>query len=187
MLNNQRMFKVTKNSRGFTVIELAISIFVLAIAIVGAYNAFTTLDILTSASSDRFIAAYLAQEGMEIVRNIRDTNWIEDEDWQEGLSECQLGCEADYKVFGEGDTPLTGWSVGKYFYTDGNGFYSYDTSREKTKFRRKIIIEPMQTTALEDDIMRVEVIVYWDQKSNLLFSSEEENSISVEEYLYNWY
>ena len=187
MLNNYyKIMHCKKTGRGFTIIEASISIFMLAIALIGAYNAFTVMDILTSSSSDRFVAAYLAQEGMEIIRNIRDTNWIESEDWQTGLTGCESGCEADYKTFGDDNTPLVAWNDGTYLKIDDDGFYNY-TNGSDTKFKRKIIIEPMETTGGTEDIMRVEVTVYWDQKSNILFGSENENSITVEEYLYNWH
>lgn len=188
MWNNFKNNKTDLKRNGFTIIELVISIFILSVAIIGAYNAFTTMDILTSNSTDRLVGAYLAQEGIEIIRNIRDTNWLEGEDWQTGLIDCESGCEADYKTFGDYATPLTLWAGGNYLYSDSDGFYSYDTnSSDNPKFKRKIVIEPMQTSGGEDDVMRVEVTVFWNQKSNLLFASSENNSITVEEFLYNWY
>ena len=63
-------------NKGFTLIELVISIFLLCFVIIGVYNAFSIIVILTSDTSDRLTATYLAQEGIEIVRNIRDTNWL---------------------------------------------------------------------------------------------------------------
>src|ERR1035437_4630247 len=64
-------------SKGFTIIELVISISILSVAVVGIFNALSVLIILTSDSADRLTGTYLAQEGMEIVRNIRDTNWLD--------------------------------------------------------------------------------------------------------------
>ena len=68
--------KKMNSSKGFTIIELIISIFILSVALVGIFSAFSIVTILTSDSADRLTGTYLAQEGMEIVRNIRDTNWI---------------------------------------------------------------------------------------------------------------
>jgi prepilin-type N-terminal cleavage/methylation domain-containing protein len=70
------MKKNFKNNHGFTLIELIISVFILSIAIVGIFGAFSIMIILTSDAADRLTATYLAQEGIEIVRNIRDTNWL---------------------------------------------------------------------------------------------------------------
>ena len=68
--------KTAKLSAGFTIIELIISISILSVAIVGIFSAFSIITILTSDSADRLTGTYLAQEGMEIVRNIRDNNWL---------------------------------------------------------------------------------------------------------------
>ena len=188
-----------QNSKGFTIIELVISIFVLSIAIVGAYNAFTTMDILTSSSTNRFIAAYLAQEGVEIARNIRDTNWIKNEYWTAGLEEnCTDGCEADYTTFGTADSPLYPWGgSGNYLSVDSNGFYVYDYNSTDenltaTKFKRKITVTPIVTYTDESgyqvyDTLKVVVEVSWDEKANILHPTKTQDSIIAEEYLYNWY
>ncbi len=180
-----------KISKGFTVIELVLSIFVLSIAIIGSYNAFTIMDILTSNSSDRFTAAYLAQEGIEIIRNIRDTNWIEDEDWTtglwDGIADCSSGCEyeADYKTFG------TLFPFDDNYLCFENDFYTLNpecSSENQTKFKRKITITPLDVPGGEidnKDILKVSVEVSWDEKSNILFEKQKQ-SITAEEYLYNW-
>ena len=171
---------------GFTIIELVITIFVLSIAVIGAYNAFTIMNILTSNSSDRFTAAYLAQEGIEIVRNIRDTNWIEEDDWTAGLSDGDW--EADYKTFGDEMTPLEPYGSGSYLLVDENGFYNY-LSGDETKFKRKIALTSLPIPGTEEDvfdILKVSVTVSWDEKANILHREKQEQLITVEEYLYNW-
>jgi len=195
--------KILQKNKGFTVIELVISIFILSIAIIGAYNAFTTMDILTSSATDRFIAAYLAQEGVEVVRNIRDTNWLNTYDWRCGIADvsgsalpcsvgsvdCTAGCEVNYKTFGTSSSPLYPWSgTGRYLYLNSNGFYVYESENATlTKFRRKVTVTPIETVAGVYDILKVVVTTYWDEKANILHSGTAEDSITVEEYLYNWY
>jgi prepilin-type N-terminal cleavage/methylation domain-containing protein len=186
----------SKKSKGFTVIELMISIFILSIAIIGAFNAFTTMDILTSSSTDRFTAAYLAQEAVEVVKNIRDTNWLRMESdssvaWSTGLSDintdCTAGCELDYKTFGVTGSLLYPWTE-RYLYIDSNGFYVYESTDNKiTKFKRKVTITPIESSEGVYDILKVVVQVYWDEKANMLHPDKSEDSIIVEEYLYNWY
>ena len=181
-----------QKQRGFTIIELSISIFILAIAIIGAYNAFTIMDILTSNSSDRFTAAYLAQEGVEIVRNIRDTNWLESASWTDGLEDCESGCQADYKTFGTTETPLKPWTgTDADYLCMENNFYVLDdecADQNVTRFKRKITITPIQTPGEEDDILKVEVEVSWTSKKGAVYFLDEtsKESIIAEEYLYNW-
>jgi len=176
---------------GFTVIELIITIFILSLAIVGIYGAFSIMLILTSDISDRLTAAYLAQEGIEIIRNIRDTNWIKNAAnpdsvfWDEGLSLCEdrTSCQADYITTGSDSNPVFPWNENSYLKIDEtNSFYSYGAGT-KTKFRRKITID----TSVAPHIMKVTAEVFWDKKPNILNLSGEPGSIKAEDTLYNWY
>ncbi|MBI3631498.1 MAG: prepilin-type N-terminal cleavage/methylation domain-containing protein [Candidatus Staskawiczbacteria bacterium] len=184
------MFYNTKN-KGFTLIELVISIAILIVAVIGVYNSFSTVVILTSSVSSRFTAAYLAQEGVEITRNMRDNNWLQKEqgrEWNYGLLNCENGCEADYKTgtsvsANSGLIPLgDNYLKIKNDITDPakKVFYSYDSfgSFTATKFKRKITITPDPNPLRP--VLKVSVLVTWMEK-------EEPFSITVEEYLYDWY
>lgn len=72
-------------NKGFTLLELLTSIVVISIGVLGAYSVVQQMFSLTFVSSHHLTAAYLAQEGIEIARNTRDTNWIERNDWKSGL------------------------------------------------------------------------------------------------------
>lgn len=166
---------------GFTIIELIIAIFILSVAIIGIYNAFSVIIVLTADASDRLTAAYLAQEGMELVRNVRDTNWLTKDsyDWADGLLSCEAGCQADYTLF----NGLSGYN-GEYLKINPYGFYSYDLVGMSTKFQRKIIIHQFPDT---DNALKVSVEVFWKEKPNILNISGAVRSIKVEETLFNWY
>ena len=187
-----------KLNKGFTIVEVAISIFVLSIAVIGVYSAFTLVALLTSDIEERFIGVYLAQEGIEIIRNIRDTKWVLDSEngWDEAISiyddgGCMdNGCETDI------DQSLSPWVVtgdeqGTYLNIDENGFYGY-SGNTLTKFKRKIII--IMASA---GIMRVSVEVSWDRKATMISpeelagtadcSTSESNCVVFEEYMYDWY
>ena len=191
---------------GFTIIEITISIFVLSIAIIGIFNVLSIMVILTSDAADRLVATYLAQEGMEIVRNIRDTNWLTMDAypdsgyaWDDGL-DCEQGCEADYSLAGSGI--MHNWS-GQYLKinTSGDGFYNY-TSGTDTKFKRKIIITQVEDVDhLSNHIIKVTVQVSWDKRATVLNEvvpagspdpadpsrCDPHNCIVSEATLYNWY
>jgi prepilin-type N-terminal cleavage/methylation domain-containing protein len=204
-------------SKGFTIIELIISIFILSVALVGIFSAFYTVTILTSDSADKLTATYLAQEGMEIVRNIRDTNWLNMDtycathdcstgnaySWVDGLTSVGAcgnvgtGCEADYTSLAS----MSGNS-GQYLCIDSNGFYYYTSScpsSSTTKFERKIIITPVTDVDTKSDhIIKVVVQVAWDGRGSILHSSRNadygisncnttDNCVSAEETLYDWY
>lgn len=183
---------------GFTLIELMISVFILSVAIVGMYSAFSAVTILTSTSADRLTATYLAQEGMEIFRNIRDTNWLKMDAgvpgaaWLSELDYCVNGCEADYK------STSMAQIMGDYLYLDGNGFYVYNPtnlSPTKTKFQRKITITCFPDTGDCSSAysVLVKIQVSWTAKGNILYPTSladtcgPYNCITIEGTLYDWY
>ena len=167
-----------ESGAGFTIIELMVAIVVLSFGIMGAYSAFLPFVNATYSISYKFTGAYLAQEGLEIVRNIRDTNFINSAKWSEGLLACQLGCQLDYKTGTLTETlsnRLKAYDPGEFLKINEDGLYGYD-SGAPTKFKRKITIDPQ----LGADILKVSVVVTWDY-NNKPFSFETIG------YLYNWY
>lgn len=185
-----------ESGAGFTIIELIITIFILSLAVVGVFGAFSIMVILTSNITDRLTAAYLAQEGVEIIRNIRDNNWLYmDENlgigaWDDGLLPCKDGssCRVDYTTTGSDSSPVFPWQENSYLKTDEtNFFYSYRDGI-KTKFRRKITITCLpDNNCLTDYIMKVNVEIFWDEKPSILNPTSAPGSIQVEDTLYNWY
>ncbi len=120
-------------------------------------------------SSSRLTAIYLTQEGMEIVRNIRDTNWLEGALWNDGLG---IGIfEVDYD-----DSSLSVYGGGNYLKID-NGFYNYSNG-DQTKFQRKITIE--NTDCPDGNCISVYVETSWQQLG------KTHNVVAVE-HLYDWY
>lgn len=70
------MFKRRLNSKGETLAETIIALSILAIGItVASTTILNSIRNLTNAK-DRVIAINIAREGIEAVRNIRDTNWL---------------------------------------------------------------------------------------------------------------
>ncbi len=65
-----------KNEGGFTLTEVLIGIMILTIAIVSATSMVTGLMNTNRKNVLNLEAYFLAQEGLEAVRNIRDTNWL---------------------------------------------------------------------------------------------------------------
>jgi len=80
------MLKSKNTKKGFTVLEVLIAVLVLTIGGLAAYSVVQQIVFKTFSANYRLSAAYLAKEGIEIVRNTRDTNWIEAENWDNGLA-----------------------------------------------------------------------------------------------------
>lgn len=140
------MWNKNKNYRGFTLVELMVVVLVLSIGLVGAMNLIARTFIQARLVSSKLAAAYLAQEGMEIVRNIRDTNWIQGNVWDSGIGDGNQ--QADYN-----DQALTAYQ--NSFLKFDNSFYTYDSGAD-TKFKRRINIQKSA------DEISVTVTITWD-------------------------
>jgi len=178
-----------KMTNGFTLMEAIVAIFLITTGIIGVLSLITQTVSSATLSKDRLTAAYLAQEGIEIIRNIRDTNWLEQYTdptnlWDEGLTACGgacdgtigNGCRVDYN---HSYDPLDPYDPDLPLYTGQvlnidttNGFYSYSASTP-TKFKRKITITP------SGDVLMVCARVEWQEKGVI-------RQITAQENLYNW-
>ncbi len=174
---------IMKN-HGFTLVETLIAISILVLAVTGAFSA--AHSGMTSAlySKDQITAFYLAQEGMEQVRNIRDRNGISALNWMNGIANagnpsgtgdpCEVGftCYADAL---NSATPLTRCSGAcPNLRLNNNGFYSYDSGTE-TRFRREL-----RVSTINGNEVVVESTVYWSK--GLLVN----RSFTAREHLFNW-
>ncbi len=157
------------NNKSFTLIEVITAITVLTVGVLGAFTVVQKTANFISTSSLQLRAIYLAQEGVEIARNIRDTNYLESAAWNQGLDPGDW--EADYT-----NTQTLDFYVdpGRFLKID-QGFYKYFGFGENTKFKRKITITPDGS-----DILNISVEISWQEKGI-------DKTLVVHENLYNCY
>ncbi len=127
--------------------ETMIASFVLVVGLVGAIAVFGPAIRFTGLARDQIIAAALAQEGIEITKNIRDNNMLSGS-FADGLSSGTY-C-VDYN-----DVTLGGCSSNGQLYISGNWYVRSATS-QKTLFKRKIVIDSSQP-----DTLKIKSYVVW--------------------------
>jgi len=171
-------------NRGFTLLEILAATFIVVLVLGGVYS-LVAFNLRISGDAARHLeAAYLAQEGMEVARNMRDTNFlairhalcnpiVNPDAWKGSgacsaiidLTSCGTGCEAQYN-----DTSLVTYADRFLRRDAATGIYNYDPTDDPTPFKRKITIDDGTPNKLE-----VEVEVFWGQQ-RVVASTE----------LYNW-
>jgi len=77
-----KMWNKFRKTSGFSLTEVMIGIMILTVAIVSASNLLVSLVKTNKLNVQTLQAYYLAQEGLEAVRNIRDTNWLHNLDFK---------------------------------------------------------------------------------------------------------
>lgn len=159
-------------NKGFTIVEVLIATFLVSVGIMGAFALIGKVAAGSSQSLSKLTASFLAREGIEITRNMRDSNLLKLNKgqgglWTDGLSSCSTGCEIDYN-----DISFSSYT-GTFLKNTGTS-YSYDSGTD-TKFQRKITITSLNAYTLE-----VAVDVFWQDRGNT-------QSLQAATQLFNWY
>jgi len=163
-----------QTQKGFTLVETLVAIFILTLSITGPL--FIAQQSFTSAATarDRTTASFLAQEGIEYVRSVRDHNYLSNEtNWLQDLNDCFLGsCVIDASVPTYPSITACSGTCPSLKQTS-SGFFGYE-SGEETKFMRTISM-----TQIQAHEVLLEVEVSWDYKGTT-------RRIIIEERLFNW-
>ena len=204
------MFKFLKQkNKGFTLVETLVAIAIFTMSVVAMMVILgDSLSNLTYAKR-KLTATYLAQEGVEYIRNLRDTYVLYLDPGQQtndawGLFQANVisncggkGCTFDVNqlIFNNNDQPIIDVVLipcpfvnnnipCPYLYYDKNtGEYNYvDTPSDthiNSGFRRRIRVEANNAVYQNIDEIKVISTVYWTQGSGTY-------EISFSESLFNW-
>src|SRR3989338_10642757 len=74
------------NKNGFTLIEAMVALVLITVAMGPVLILATSAINVASRIEHNLIASNLAQEGIEVIRNIRDTNWLNEVAFDNNLS-----------------------------------------------------------------------------------------------------
>jgi len=159
---------MTKNQKGFTLIEAMIAIGLIVTGLTGVLVLINRAIGFNSLAFNRLVASSLAQEGVEVVRNIRDTNWLNQRPWDNGLPEGTYQVQYNSKQLSlYTDQPL--------LFDENTGFFNYE-SGSSTPYKRKIELKRISA-----DEIRVLVTVSWIGRGGGDFN------LVVEDHLFNWF
>lgn len=131
--------KINKNQKykAFSFVEVMISVFVAAVGLIAVISLMTGTLNNSIDSRNQVIAALLAQEGAELVRNIRDSNW-ESENPNGSFDHMANG--NDRKIDNNYAYPGDIVSGAPYdLKINAAGFYAHSGITD-TKFQRRIVI-----------------------------------------------
>ncbi len=173
-LKLRRASNFQKSRAGFTLVEAIVAIGVISVGFVGSLVLISKSSAQASILKDRVVAAHLAAEGLEVVHNIRDTNWLKGFPWRTGLDDTSNGT-VNYNSTGvtNSDNQCLNWDGSTYFHT-----YTITCS---TSFRRHIELATKSETIAGNNVSYLEVksIMEWKEKSLT-------HSLTVIDHLYDW-
>jgi prepilin-type N-terminal cleavage/methylation domain-containing protein len=160
------MSQIRENNQGFTLVEVLVTVFIIGVVVTGLYGILAWNIRLAVSISNNYAASLLAQEGIEVVRNIRDTEWQQSSSFGLSLP------DGDYSV--QYDSSALGNDQDEYLSFDApTGSFSYNGSVD-TIFKREIVISSPTV-----DQKAVVVNVTWREYGN-------DKTLSAEDRLFNW-
>ncbi len=171
--------KNRKKNKGFTLLEALVSIGIFTMSVLAMLSILAQGISNTNYAKKKIIASYLAQEGVEQIRNIRDTTVISNEDRSAGWAEfksvisdfCGSGCYLQ-----EFNLPATCTeSCPPILYHNGSGIYNYvlDGGVESG------YVVTITVESVSDDEVKVNSTVSWDKGST-------DYSLKFSDNLFNW-
>lgn len=159
----------------FSIIEIIVVLFIISIGLIGILSLIVQNIQSQSYNQGNLIAYQLSQEGVELIRRVRDTNWNSVQDFNTDLAPA-VGTVHEYCMDFDDALPTKIFDgVPCELNIDANGFYVYDAVSNPSGFSRLIKVE-----LLDDTRMRVESGVYWND-------SKRDYSYVVETLLYDWF
>lgn len=170
------------NKKAFTLIETLIAVTLTTVVI----TAVTGLILATLLANQRNLhtlqALYYAEEGVEAVRFMRDSNWLQNYSWNGGGS--LWGGDFSSLESGTKEFYLGVYGTCAYrtpcFYLSGSFDDSVITSKSGTEFSRKVLFSKMSDEKIGSlDAVQVDVTVAWEEHGI-------DQDLVLTTYLTNW-
>lgn len=164
--------KTIKKAQGFTLIEVITILFIVSLALVGILSLVVQSLNSQSYNKNNLIAYQLAQEGIELIRHVRDSNWRANQAWNNNLGAGEAVYYMDY--LDTAPHPLT--SPGQNILRlDSAGFYSHDPSGTPSGFSRTMKVDSINAGHA---LILVVEIAWLDHDRNYFYD--------LDTYLYDW-
>lgn len=166
--------EIKKNNFGISLIEVIVVMTIITVSLIGVLSLVIQNIKAQYINKNVLIASGLAGEGLELIRNGRDLNWLtQGNAWKQGL----VG-DGDYTIDygGPASINLAVDSVdeaGARLYVDGDGFYVHTATAAATNFYRLI------TAADQGDYLDIKCTVRWKEGT-------QNHDYTAETHLYNW-
>ncbi|MDO8496612.1 MAG: prepilin-type N-terminal cleavage/methylation domain-containing protein, partial [bacterium] len=151
---------------GFTLIEALVALVILTTALGPALVLSSNISSTASVIQNNLIAANLSQEGVEVIRALRDANWHNGLSFDSGLSDGIYRIEWNSNsLITLGSNPPLKLSTGLYNYSSGTD----------TLFKRTVTI-----TKINSEELRVISDVTWTERGN------RARDVRAESHLFDW-
>lgn len=166
-----------RNRRGQILIESIISITVLVVGLLGIFSVISQSLGLYRVGYEQYVAANLAGEGIEVVKNMIDSNIIDGTvAWNKNLAN-NGNFSVDYQ-----SRLLSSNFNSNLLYDSATGLYSYTSTPTSSPsiFKRRIHITNIASGSGSVNEIRVNSVVTWKTRGG------KDSTIDLEDRFFNW-
>lgn len=162
-----------RNLSGQTLVEALVALSVLSVSMLGVFVLLNNSIGLNRVISNRYVATYLASEGIELIKNKLDENSVQDPShssipWNNGMS------SASYEVDYQGNLQSVFGSL-RYLTLSSDNLYGYGFG-VATPFKRQVDLQ----FDSGGNRVKVDATVSWQERGGAY------DQVQIEDYLYNW-
>ena len=158
---------INYNHKGFTLIETLFAILIFSTALISLMAIAGRGIAAASAAREQTVAHYLAQEGLEVARNMRDQNWLDQTSWDAGFADCveNTPCKVDYQTGTTNPPRLVSCGGACPFVQESNN--AFVDSGTPSAYARTVYVIPRDNDSLTNAPREYEVIslVAWKSKT----------------------
>lgn len=189
-LSEKKYLNLKVGDAGFTLVETLVAIAILLIAVVEPLSIVAGSIATANLAKDQVTAYYLAQEGVELVKNKRDSNVLGGgPNWLSGLAECNNSCTIEAADLSVRACPGIDENCALLYKNDGaNNTKTFDYAgapENLTTFRRVISITETNLGPTAGREAEITVEVKW--KTGSLYGTGSTNkSFKIKERIFNW-
>lgn len=165
----------SRTVHAFTLVETLVAIGLLALALIGPMTLAHNMLQGARTTKEKLTASYLAQDALEYIKAVRDTNAAKGTAWLTGFDVCTSGCSVDTTVGTNAFTACPGGTCPVLRYSASGYYYGYTAGWTATPFTRKVTV----TQTVPDVEARVDVVVSWKEQN-------VPQSFTLSRYFYNY-
>ncbi len=186
------MFKILNKNQGNTIVETLIAVGVISVGLIGVISLVVGAVSASSKSKNVIVANNLAREGIEVVRSLRDSNWLnKGVAYDDGILPPDLNDNGSVYCRNLFEPDLNQWSLEKFaegaapkdlfddkyqLYFSDSDYYHYDgIENNQTEYWRVIII-----TKNSSSEFKIVSKVGW-------YEDGKQKQVDLEDVLTNWY
>lgn len=163
--------------KGFTLIETLFAILIFSTALISLLSIAGKGISATQNVRQETTAHYLAQEGLEVVRNIRDSNFVTGApSWDDGFSQCFSTSSSCNLVYDQNKVPVLDTCTSPCYIQESNGAFITLSGAPISQYSRSIVVTPVGSS---NDEYLVTSEVSWKAKTI-------ERSVILETILKKW-